>query len=438
LTVRSYIASLDRGGYGRIALIAAMAVLLVGLPVPIPIRALLEVGIMAAAGLVTITGLFKSSRMQIARIAFLVMLALYVVLLSKPNVPDLSSGLEGIRYTMVAISGLMLGLGLPDRDGDPVGLIKILSVLLLIGAIASLAVHALAPGYEESLSRSADIATSMLGGEMRMQGLLSGPFHVSMLGSFLTLAGAWILPQARRRGGWFAIAGLAFLGVGIALLLLAKVRTGMIVTGLGLIVLLVVGVQQGPGFGQFLRSLKPSRPRDWLVAAAVVVVLTGFGVAASHNVAVQEIGHLPHDHRVNSRVDAIEASWDVATDSLVTGWGPGSASSGLRQEFVDAGKTFEAPHNGALGLVIEGGLGALLAFLLIFGTALVNLFREFRLGRQKPATGIALAAIMPVLGFWVVGDALAAIPISLCLCLIAGIYLANGIALDHRGETAGE
>ncbi len=429
--------SLDRGWYARAILIAGLAVLLAGLPVPVPLRALIEVGIMAAATVVTILGLARRSRMLVARIAFLLMLALYVALLSKSNVPDMSSGLQGIRYTMVAISGLMLGLGLPDREGDPVGLIKVVSVLLLAGAAASLAVHALAPDYEESLSRSADVSTAMLGGEMRMQGLLSGPFHVSMLGSFLTLAGAWIIPQTRRRGAWYLAAGLTFLAIGIALLLLARVRTGMIVTVLGLLILLVIGIQQGPGFGQLLRSLKPSRLRDWLVATAVVIVLVGIGALASQNVAVQEVGHLPNDHRVDSRVDAIEASWDIVKESPLTGWGPGSASSGLKQEFVDAGKTYETPHNGALGLLIEGGIGALACFVVIFGTTLVNLFREFRRGRQKAATGLAVSAIVPVLGFWVVGDALAAIPISLCLCLITGIYLANGIALDQREEPAG-
>jgi|GEM_PF-3007920 len=428
----------DRSWYARLILLAGLAILLAGLPVPIPVRALIEVSVMGAAAVVTVLGLARHSRMQVARIAFLLMLVLYVALLSKPNIPDLSSGLQGIRYTMVAISGLMLGLALPDREGERFGLLEAVSVLLLVAATASLAVHALAPGYEESLSRSADIATSMLGGQMRMQGLLSGPFHVSMLGSFLTLAGAWILPQARRRGAWYLAAGLSFLGIGIALVLLARVRTGMIVTGLGLLVLLVVGIQQDPGFGQFFRALRPRRLRDWAIAAVAVLALAGIVVVASQNVAVQEIGHLPHDHRVNSRVDAIEASWDVATDSPLTGWGPGSASTGLRKDFVDAGKTFEAPHNGALGLVIEAGLGALICFLVIVGTTLVNLFREFRRGRQKAATGIALAALMPVLGFWVVGDALAALPISLCLFLITGIYLANGIALDRRVETSGE
>lgn len=428
---------MDRGSYGRALLIAGLAILLAGLPVPVPLRALIEVAIMAAATVVTTLGLARGSRMQTARIAFLLMLALYVALLSSSNIPDLGTGLQGIRYTMVALSGLMLGLALPDREGSRYGLVGALSVLLLVGAAASLAVHALAPGYEESLSRSADIATSMLGGQMRMQGLLSGPFHVSMLGSFLTLSGAWILPQARRNGAWFLAAGLAFLGLGVALLLLARVRTGMIVTSLGLLVLLVAGIQQGPGFGQFFRVLRPRRLRDWAVAAVMVVALAGIVAVASQNVAVQEIGHLPHDHRVDSRVDAIEASWDIANESPLTGWGPGTASTGLRQEFVEADKTFEAPHNGALGLVIEAGLGALACFLAIVGSTVVNLFREFRGRRQKATIGIALAGIMPVLGFWVVGDALAALPISLCLCLITGIFLANGIALDRREETSG-
>jgi hypothetical protein len=91
----------DRSWYARLILLAGLAILLAGLPVPIPVRALIEVSVMGAAAVVTVLGLARHSRMQVARIAFLLMLVLYVALLSKPNIPDLSSGLQGIRYTMV-------------------------------------------------------------------------------------------------------------------------------------------------------------------------------------------------------------------------------------------------------------------------------------------------------------------------------------------------
>lgn len=433
MTVRSIRESLESSGYFRLALIIGLAILLAGLPVPIPLRALVEVAIMAAATVVTALGLARHSRMQVARIAFLLMLALYTVLLANSNVPDPSTGMQGIRYTMVAISGLMLGLGLPDREGDRAGLIEVVSLLLLAGALASLAVHAFAPGYEESLKRSADATTATLGGVMRMQGLLSGPFHVSMLGSFLALAGAWILALGRRRVALAAV-GAIFLATGVALLGLARVRTGMLVTALGLLLLLIVGIHQGPGFRGAIRSLKPEQARSWAFVSAGLIAFAGLGFLASQNVAVQKIGDLPNDHRVDSRLDAIGNSADLALDSPLSGWGPGSASSGLRQDFVDAGKLHETPHNGALGLLIEGGIGALACFLVIFGTAIVNLVRQIGQGRQRAKTGIAIASIVPVLGFWVVGDALAALPISLCLCLVTGVYLANGINLERQAE----
>lgn len=380
---------------------------------------------MGTAALVTLLGAFRNSEMRWARIAFLTMLALYVVLLSNPNIPDLNSGLQGIRYTMVAISGLMLGIALPDRPGEPFAMIKVVSMLLLICALASLAVHLLAPGYESSLSRSADEATSVLGGQKRMQGLLSGPFHVSMLGCFLTLAGVWILQLRRPVGG-------LFLATGISLLLLSRVRTGLLTTGLGLLILLVIAIQQRPDSRLSLRSFWPHGRMTWAVVAACAAVLVGVAVFASGNSAVKGITDLPNDQRVESRLDLLDEANNLAWRSPITGWGPGSASTATRQDFVESGKEHSTPHNGALGILIEGGIAGLILFLLICGSTLLNLWRSSRPESQRRMTGIAAAAVIPLAGFWPVGDALAALPITLCLSLIVGIYLANGLAIVSR------
>jgi hypothetical protein len=419
---------LDFNGFARLALVAALAALLVGLPVPIPVRALLEVGIMGAATLVTLVGALRSTDMRVARIAFLAMLALYVGLLLNSNIPDLSSGLQGIRYTMVAISGLMLGLALPDRPGDQLGLIKVIAVLLLTSAIASLVVHLLAPGYESSLSRSADEATSVLGGQKRMQGLLSGPFHISILGSFLALAGAWILHLRRPVGG-------VFLAVGIALLLLSRVRTGLLTTGIGLLILLAIGFQQNPTSRFSLRSLWPRGKRTWAILALVVAALIGVVAFASDNSAVKGVVDLPNDQRVESRLDMLNEAVDLAWESPITGWGPGSSATATRLDFVEAGKVHVKPHNGALGIIIESGIIGLTLFCLLCGSTLLNLWRSSRLEKQKRMTGVAAAAVIPLVGFWSFGDALAALPITLCLGLIVGIYLANGFA-DERPQGA--
>lgn len=230
------IRSLNRAELARIALLVALGILLVGLPVPIPIRALLEISILGAAALVTLFGLSRGAPMQIARIGFLAMLVLYTALLFHSNLPSLATGLEGVRYTMVSIGGLMLGLALPDlKGGRPVRLIPAITVLLLASAALSLAVHLFAPGVESSFDRTADITTATLGGEPRMQGLLSGPFHVAILGAFLTIAGLWVLMLRRPIGGLLLV-------IGGAVLLLAKVRTGLITALIGLIALVVLAL----------------------------------------------------------------------------------------------------------------------------------------------------------------------------------------------------
>jgi O-antigen ligase len=167
----------------------------------------------------------------------------------------------------------------------------------------------------------------------------------------------------------------------------------------------------------------------------VVAALIGVVAFASDNSAVKGVVDLPNDQRVESRLDMLNEAVDLAWESPITGWGPGSSATATRLDFVEAGKVHVKPHNGALGIIIESGIIGLTLFCLLCGSTLLNLWRSSRLEKQKRMTGVAAAAVIPLVGFWSFGDALAALPITLCLGLIVGIYLANGFA-DERPQGA--
>ncbi len=434
--------ALDPAATGRIALLAALGVLLIGLPVPIPIRALIEVGFMAAAVVVTVLGLARQPHFRVARIAYLLMLALYVALLLHTNLPSVKVGMEGIRYAMVALSGLVLGLSLPDlrpqgQRSPTVRLIPGIAALMLAAAAASLVVHLFFPGAESSFDRAAETSTASLGGQPRMQGLLSGPFHVAMLGCFLTLGGAWQLLRRQPLG-------LVVLLIGETVLLLARVRSGLIATALGLIALFALAWFQRERDPR-LAGLSKSRLLTGFAILPVLMVLIG---AVSGNIdrsvndadgngqettsngggansAITELQGISGDHRTKDRAKAIELAAELSLDSPLTGWGPGASASGLRTDFTDNGKTQVNPHSGVLVLTVDAGIGALAAFLAIIGSVGLGVWRELRRLRQPAAAGFALAAIAPLAVLWLLGDALAALPISLCLMLIIGVYAAG-------------
>lgn len=417
----------------RISLLTGLAVLLAGLVVPIPIRAVTEVTILGASVLAAVDGLRREQRFRIARIAFLLLFVLYAALLLHPNLPDLRTGLEGIRYTLVALAGLFVGLALPDREGRP-RMIPAITGVLLIGATVSLAVHLIDPSFEQSLKRSADIATGMLGGQIRMQGLLSGPFHAAMLGAFLTLSGVWCLI---RRSLW----GVPLLVIGELVLLLARVRTGLITVLLGLIVLAVLGWRMRN------RDQPVSRPAPINRLAPILTIplllAVGFGAGfvegngsanlvgessssgSSDNAAVSGLGSLPGDHRTGNRLKSMRSALDSTVNSPIIGRGPGSAASGLEAGFLDAGKVHEQPHDGPLGVAVEVGLVGLVAFLFLIGSVLANLTRALWAGRRPAEAGIASAAIFSLGFFFLTGDALGALPVSLSMLLLTGVYLAN-------------
>lgn len=427
----------------RIALLTGIAVLLAGLLIPAAIRALIEAGVLTAAVIATFLAVGENRPLRLARIGFLLLATVYLMLLLHPNLPSLKVGLEGIRYTLVAIAGLFLGLALPDRPGQ-VRLIPAITVLLLVGAAASLGVHLIFPGFEASLDRSAGIATGQIGGQVRMQGLLSGPFHISMAGAFLTLAGIWLLIRQDLRG-------IPLLVVGESVLLLSRVRTGLLVTVLGVILLILVFLRQRRTEPVFAAVTK----QRWMATALAVPLLaitvgfaaglaeSGSNTAASGetgrggNSGIFELQSVATGHRTASRVTAMKAAAESVVDSPVVGWGPGAAASGLSADFAAADKTYEGPHNGPLGVVVETGILGFVCFLLALIPALTALARELLSGRQPAMAGVALAAALPLGFFFLFGDALGALPVSLCLALITGVYLSGYRAKEPEAAHAG-
>jgi len=232
-------------------------------------------------------------------VAALGVVGFWCLLLLNPNVPDLTTGLLGLRKMIFMFVGLAIGLVWPKADAS--GAEGLLVRMLCAAGIGVLVIHFLLPGVEESFVRGANIYSEEFMGQARVSGFLPGPFHASLLGAFLVL---W---------GWHAFLSKAesrrFVGVlvvtGLWLLVLANVRTGYVTVALGVVLTLLLR----PG-GRHSRLKTVGLTA--LLAVAVGVLLSTSLVS---NRAVSSIPNLGSDARVESRVQTIHESEELIGDS---------------------------------------------------------------------------------------------------------------------------
>ena len=327
-----------------------------------------------------------------------------------PNVPSLSVGLVGFRKTATFVLGIIVGLGW--RGSRLQGLRLTWWCMLTAGAV-SLVVHIGFPAVAQAVPRAAGQYTSMIGGTMRMQGLLAGPFHVSMLGVFLVLSA--LAPACIIRQRWLrAVAAMA----GLACVYLAQVRTGLLALAIGAMVMLFVA-----------RSLD-----QFIYRLTAVVVLAVSGVAFAGPIIefarrFELVGRILDygldDSRFVGRFDNWLRGWELVERSPLTGWGSGSAGDTLGQSFL--GFEHVTSHNAVLKLAIEGGLLQGILFLSLC----VGLVWAVRPAQDPSHWGLAAATTFIVFG--AVGAAQEALPVSLGLAVIWGLCAGKPFA-KHLGE----
>jgi hypothetical protein len=382
---------------GRLPLLPMILipVSLLGLALPKSAEIALEVALAAVASWWLLAA-FLRHEMPAAALAALCVPLLWLVFLLNANVPDLHTGMLGVRKATLPFVGLALGLLWPGASRKRAT--RAIPWLLLGAGIANLAIHLGAPSIESGFVRSGDVYTSLFAGVHRMQGLYSGPFHVALLGVFLALFG-WqqIVGGALRRGA-------LFLAPGLLLTYFSEVRSAYLVIVAGVILLGVFG--------------RPASPGKWLRVGAqfgllACVVALVFAFDSPKDTALSSITGLGQEQRALGRLQ----QWSIAESMVVAspafGAGPGSAGSTLDQQF--SGRLHVTSHDSALTFLVEGGV---LGFSLVLLVCVLT-FRSARRWLSTPHPGVVAA--ISLLGMSLTNNIEEAAPICVLLAILVGL-----------------
>ncbi|MET0659301.1 MAG: O-antigen ligase family protein [Steroidobacteraceae bacterium] len=337
-----------------------------------------------------------------ANVVLLALAAIIVVIATLEifhrNVPSLTVGLLGFRKSATFVLGIAIGLG---WRGSRLHGLRLTWWCMFAAASVSLVVHLMFPAIERAIPRSADKYTALLGGIERMQGLMAGPFHVSMVGVFLFLSA--LAPGVVIRSRW--VRGTAAV-VGLSCVYFAQVRTGLVALAVGAVAMMLV----------------TGSARRWVNR---LILLTGLGILcviylnplteyARRFTALRRLLDAgQQDTRITARFTAWSTSLEMINDSPFFGSGSGSAGDTLGQYFAAGDRV--TSHNTFLKYAVEGGIfqGLLFAALCI-GLALA-------VRPRRDSTRFGVAAGMTFLIFALVSAAPEALPISLGLAVTIGL-----------------
>ena len=327
---------------------AALLIVFVGDPFGNVVNAVALVLVVIAALQVLTTKPASATTNTVILALAAMMLAIATLQILHPNVPSLTIGILGFRKSAMVLLGVIIGVG---WRGSRVYGLRLAWWCLFGAASLSLVVHLAFPSIEQSISRSADKYTSLLGGVERMQGLFAGPFHVSMVGVFLVLSASVSTGLVHRRSVRYAA-----VAVGLSCIYFSQVRTGLVALGLGLIVMLLITgtAQQWAGRMFLFCGLA-------LLGIAFVKPLTEY---ANQFTALRLIldGGLD-DSRFTTRFDSWASGLDMVDRSPLFGNGSGSAGDTLGSYF--AAGDHVTSHNTLLKYAVEGGLIQAMLFLLL-------------------------------------------------------------------------
>jgi O-antigen ligase len=330
-----------------------------------------------------------------------------------PNVPSLGVGLLGFRKSATFLLGIVIGVG---WRGSRMHALRLTWWCMFVAASVSLVAHLGLPSIEQSIPRSAGKYTALLGGEERMQGLLAGPFHVSMLGVFLFLSALAPGVVIQRRS-----LRLVAATVGLACVYFAQVRTGLVALAIGaLAMMLVTGSAQT--WAKRLTLLSA-------LSVLGVVYINSLTEYASQFTAFRLLieGGL-EDTRFTGRFTSWSKGLDMIDRSPIFGFGSGSAGDTLGQYFA-AGEHVTS-HNTFLKYAVEGGViqGFLVASLCI------GLVLAVRPRQDRTRFGIAAGVTFLVFAF--VGAAPESIPVSFGLAVILGLCAGRQATVQAHGASA--
>lgn len=362
-----------------------------------------------------VAGMFSGARLESTTLiapGFL-FCAYWAVLVLHPNIPSVSVGLQGWVKSCLIVVGVLLGaVWIKSTELAR----KFLLICLNVACLISIVIHVAFPAFETSVARTAYAATGMFGGQLRMQGIFAGPFHVALAGSFLFLYGLLSMGESRSR--WLTYISMV---VGVVALQMSLVRTGYVVILGGILVgLMITPIRR--------RLLGVFRPAGIGLILAVLVVEIVFHPIQNSIVESEVFGSIfgiSSDTRFAGRVVTWGDSWEMILASPLFGYGSGSAGDTLGVFFADGGHV--TSHNVLLKYLIEGGLvGFSLAAWFV-----VSLVRAIR--KAGPVGPDVLAAATCLIGFGFVGSTVESIPVSVILGILLGISSQpEGISVEKR------
>jgi O-antigen ligase len=329
-------------------------------------------------------------------------LIFWAVLAVHPNVPSVEVGIIGFRKTVFCLAGVVAGAAI---DRKLLAVVELTAVRVLAIAVAvSILVHQFAPGIEQSITRDANEYTGLLGGESRMQGIFSGPFHATTACLIIAVWGI-------ARFGTYRRLGPALVALGLIGMYLTLVRTAYVALGLAIIAIIICA----PTAGKVVQRLAGT-----LLVGFFGVLLLSIWNPAVFDV-VDSIMGFSTDTRFLGRFPGYAEGIDLIASSPIFGWGAGSAGDTLDPYFT--GGHHITSHNIALKVLVEGGLIG--AFLWV-GLIVASLRAQHR---RSPNTALAAGVVAVLLGMGITGSSLETLPLTWF------IFLFVGMSLDPEKQT---
>lgn len=326
-------------------------------------------------------------------------IAYWAALVFHLNVPDLDTGIQGLRKSVLAIGGLVLGCAIQPkhREATEILIIKV----LIIGLSTSLVAYFWLPGIEQLVSRQADQYTAQISGTERLQGIYPGPFHAALASLVLTIWSTYRWNLNRKLA-------LVAMIVGVTALYFTYVRTAYVALALAVMVGLVLSRSLPKISRIFALTFIAVVPMTLLVEAGTLKI---FDVAAS-------IFNFGEDGRFQNRLPEYKEGMNLFADSPLIGWGAGSAGDTLGDEFL--GHSHISPHNVALKMAVEGGTIGVVLWLLLMLAVLTRLNTRTTRGKM------AVALLVALLGLGLTTSSIEAVPPAYLLFVLVGLAVSNG------------
>ncbi|GAA1946174.1 hypothetical protein GCM10009798_01440 [Nocardioides panacihumi] len=329
-------------------------------------------------------------------------------LLLLPNVPGLNVGMLGIRKSMLALWGIVLGASIARAKVQSAW--RWTSGLLAAGMVISIALQLFLPDLASRVAGStqADQYTGQIDGIVRMHGIFAGPFHAALCGITLVGIGVAVSREARRTG-------LLFIALGATGIYLTQVRTAYV--AVAMIVLAFVLLSQS--FSSLARRI--------LVCgvAAVGALVLAFKLDAGFVGTLDSIRHFSQDNRFEGRLPGWHEGLLMFRESPLFGWGPGAAGD-VMDLYFPAPLRHVTSHNILLKFVVEGGVIGLAMFLIVLALA----WRHLEFGTTRGLTGgLVLVGLM---GLGLTGSAIETLPVSYLLFVLVGLGLTRRSGREAR------